>query len=317
MKSFYHHWKSPLLFCLLIAGFCSSTPLIGQQFDYNRSVQVEASVDPDLPSITLEWPGDPDAGSFNIYRRVPGSTTWGPVFETLDGSAESFTDMDIEVGTVYEYRVNRGSAAGIGYGYMYAGIEVPVVDYKGRLLVVIDNNFTDALAPEIEIMLQYFRADGWEVETVAVSPNDEVTDVKTEIVGWYNLAPTQSRAIFLFGHIPVPYSGNIGPDGHTDHVGAWPADVFYGEMDGTWNDISVNNVTASQSRNHNVPGDGKYDHSMLPSDVELGVGRVDFNDLPTFVESEEELLRRYILKNHDFKHKAFTPISQPGSLAIN
>lgn len=30
--------------------------------------------------------------------------------------------------------------------------------------------------------------------------------------------------IFLFGDIAVPYSGDINPDAHPDHKGAWPAD---------------------------------------------------------------------------------------------
>ncbi|MCB0704828.1 MAG: T9SS type A sorting domain-containing protein [Saprospiraceae bacterium] len=276
--------------------------------DYNKTVQVQATVDPDAISIQLGWPEDLDAGSFNIYRRVPGSSTWGPIFEALDGTATTYLDTDIELGEIYEYRVSRGSASGIANGYIYAGIEVPVSGYRGRLLVVLDNTFTDLLAPEIEIMLEDFRADGWEVATISVSPVDLVSDVKSQIISWYDLAPTQSRAVFLFGHIPVPYSGNIGPDGHPDHVGAWPADCFYGDMDGTWTDISVNTTSASQVRNHNIPGDGKYDNSYIATDLELGIGRVDFFNMPTFSESEEELLRRYILKSHAFKRKVFDPV---------
>ena len=105
---------------------------------------------------------------------------------------------------------------------------------------------------------------------------------KTAIVNWYNLDPIYAEAVFLFGHIPVPYSGNIGPDGHSNHIGAWPADVFYADVDGSWTDVSVNNVSASQERNHNVPGDGKFDQSVIASDLELMIGRVDFHNMPTF-----------------------------------
>ncbi|MGB1104235.1 MAG: hypothetical protein ACPG21_11480 [Crocinitomicaceae bacterium] len=59
-------------------------------------------------------------------------------------------------------------------------------------------------------------------------------------------------------------------------------------MDGTWTDAAVNNTTASSPRNHNVPGDGKFDQSRVPSTLELQVSRVDFNDLPAFAESEED-----------------------------
>jgi hypothetical protein len=30
--------------------------------------------------------------------------------------------------------------------------------------------------------------------------------------------------IFLFGDLAVPYSGDVNPDAHGDHRGAWPAD---------------------------------------------------------------------------------------------
>jgi hypothetical protein len=61
------------------------------------------------------------------------------------------------------------------------------------------------------------------------------------------------------GHVPVPYSGNFNLDGHDYHFGAWPADVFYGDMDGVWTDSSVTQTIASDPRNWNVPGDGKFD----------------------------------------------------------
>ena len=34
----------------------------------------------------------------------------------------------------------------------------------------------------------------------------------------------EMSTIFLFGDIAVPYSGDINPDAHPDHKGAWPAD---------------------------------------------------------------------------------------------
>ena len=73
---------------------------------------------------------------------------------------------------------------------------------------------------------------------------------------------------------------------HSNHVGAWPADVFYGDMAGAWTDSSVSDSGASDPRNRNVPGDGKFDQSRLPFNVELQVGRVDLANLPAFPQSE-------------------------------
>ena len=54
-----------------------------------------------------------------------------------------------------------------------------------------------------------------------------------------------TKALFLFGHLPVPYSGDINPDLHDNDIGAWPADVYYGEFDGVWTDTSVNQPTGA------------------------------------------------------------------------
>jgi hypothetical protein len=51
-----------------------------------------------------------------------------------------------------------------------------------------------------------------------------------------------------------------------------------------------------------VPGDGEFDQTLIPSDVDLCLGRVDLFDLPAFSIGETELLRRYLDKNHAFRH---------------
>jgi hypothetical protein len=57
-----------------------------------------------------------------------------------------------------------------------------------------------------------------------------------------------------------------------------------------------------------VPGDGKFDQNVIPSNVELQVGRVDFRNMPVFSATETELLRRYLNKDHAFRHaqKSYT-----------
>src|SRR5439155_7667991 len=144
---------------------------------------------------------------------------------------------------------------------------------------------------------------------------DSVVNVKNIIKADYQADPANVKSVFLFGHVPIPYSGNIVPDGHVpDHQGAWPADVYYGDMDGSWTDNSVYTTSAYEARNYNVPGDGKFDQSTIPSTIELQVGRVDLANMPgrkvwggpaTF-PSETELLRNYLNKDHNFRHKVFS-----------
>ncbi|MCC5790853.1 MAG: fibronectin type III domain-containing protein [Opitutales bacterium] len=113
------------------------------------------------------------------------------------------------------------------------------------------------------------------------------------------------KAVILLGRIPVPYSGDINPDAHSDHKGAWPADTYYADLTGTWTDDTVNNTSANQSRNHNVPGDGKFDQNALPESANIAVGRIDMANLSGFEagNNETDLLRNYLRKNHEFRHQ--------------
>ena len=57
-----------------------------------------------------------------------------------------------------------------------------------------------------------------------VERKDSVVSVKNRIKAEYRADTINTRAVFLFGHVPVAYSGDIVPDGHVpDHQGAWPS----------------------------------------------------------------------------------------------
>jgi hypothetical protein len=109
------------------------------------------------------------------------------------------------------------------------------------------------------------------------------------------------------GSVPVPYSGSTAWDNKPDHAGAWPCDAYYGDVDGVWTDNSVNISNTARLANRNVPGDGKFDQNILPSAVELAVGRLDFRRLSTatFGAAPIELLRQYLLKNHLYRTGQF------------
>lgn len=187
------------------------------------------------------------------------------------------------------------------YGFILTGIKVPEIDGKGGLLLMIDEEYETSLAAEIEELKMDYWLDGYDVYTRVVNRNEEVTAVKAEITDVYETVDNLTT-VMLLGNIPVPYSGMIYPDGHIEnHEGAWPADCYYGEMDGVWTDETVNVTTAQFDRNHNLPGDGKFDQSILPSPMELQVGRVDLTDLPAFADNDTELTRQYLEKNHAFK----------------
>lgn len=166
-----------------------------------------------------------------------------------------------------------------------------------------------ALAAEIAELQRDLIGDGWQVISHYVDRTDSVKGIKRIITTEYYADTANVRSAFLIGHVPVPYSGNIYPDGHPNHKGAWPADVYYADMDTVnWTDTLVNTTSASRTANHNVPGDGKFDQDSLPGNqrVELELGRIDLSNLPKFPQTEEQLLAQYFDKDHKFKHKVFT-----------
>lgn len=290
---------------VLLSSAIAQTP--GQ----DKSVLLSATVQNNPAQITLNWPAISGATSFTIYRKNKSAINWGTAVATgLPGTTTTWTDNNVQVGEAYEYRVLK-SGGTTANGYIYAGIELPEIFYRGKILLVYDTISTNAITFEITRWIKDAEGDGWDVIQIPVNQNDPVSDIKNKILNQYNSNPQHVKSIFVFGRVPIPYSGNIAPDGHTpDHLGAWPADGYYAELNGTWTDVSVNNSGASQMRNQNIPGDGKFDQNTFPTDLELQIGRVDMRNLPAFSLTETQLLKKYLDKNHAYRNKHFTTIKR-------
>jgi hypothetical protein len=273
------------------------------------AVELSASIQIAAPQITLQWTADSNATGYSIYRKAPAATTWTAVTH-LAASALTWTDSSVVNGGTYEYAVNKSTSAGYeGTGYILTGINAPVIESRGTLILIVDNTFTTSLAAELGQLQEDLVGDGWTVIRHDVSRTDTVVSVKNLIQADYSADPGNVTAVFLFGHVPVPYSGdnNPHPDGHPEHQGAWPADAYYGDMHGTWTDTTVYNTSGTANPlNQNVPGDGKFDQTDLPANVDLQVGRVDLSNMTCFsnktpARSELDLLRAYLTKDHNFR----------------
>lgn len=298
MKNLY------LIICtILLASFS----LIGQ-IDIEKSVLISADFTTDPPSTILKWAHLPGTTSLTVRRKLITTPSWGPTYATLGENDSTFTDTDVEIGEPWEYQITRFAAAGTGFGYAFCGQETPAIERGGILIMVIESNVASELETEIDQYQSALTNENWLVKEIIVETTDAITDIHDQIESAFFEDPINTKSVLLFGHVPVPYSGNIAPDGHVpDHQGAWPVDAYYGDISGTWTDVSVNVTGATGTQNDNVPGDGKFDQSLIVSEVELEVGRIDFFDLPAFAESEIELLRNYIQKDIAFRTKAFTP----------
>lgn len=300
------------IYLLLLFGYLFPS-VFAQTYSKNKMVPLTASYDAFIPTITLHWLEQENTTSYDIYRKTKESDTWTDNLATgLSATTTTFVDTNIEKGKEYEYIIRRNfsDAPSVGYGFILCAIERPAIYNQGILLLVVDTLTCDSLQFEIQRWIEDAESDGWIVKTIGVNPSDQVEDVKSYIVTRYWEDADNTQALFLLGRVPVAYSGNICPDGHPDHYGAWPADGYYAELDGNWTDVSVNNTSSGKERTNNIPGDGKFDQSTFPTSVDLQMGRVDMRHLPLYAKSEVTLLKQYFDKNHAYKNKHFTTLNR-------
>jgi len=193
---------------------------------WNYAVQVTASVQASPAQINLTWTQDTTAtpSSYTVYRKAAGASAWGSG-TTLPGSATTYTDTNVSTGTAYEYQVIRAASGYSGYGYVQAGIDLPLVENRGKMVLIVDNTMATPLAAELTRLQDDLAGDGWTVIRHDVARTASVASVKSQIQSDYNADSANVKGVFLFGHIPVPYAGQLNPDGHPDHVGAWPSDT--------------------------------------------------------------------------------------------
>lgn len=268
-------FKSKALYRMLPPAPIQPTP------STSASLLVQASAS--SGSITLTWSSYASATGYTIQRKLKSSTSWGNSIATLSGTSTQWTDNNVTPNTYYEYRITRSSSSGTAYGYVASAIQLQPVEYRGRMILVVDNTFTTSLSTQLAELQDDLKKDGWNVTRIDVSRTATPSSVKSQIQAIYNADPTNVKSVLLFGHVPVYRSGNIAPDGHTPIP--WACDAYYGEMNSTWSTPPTS----------------------LPSDVELEVGRIDLFNLPAFGVSEQQLLSNYLTKLHNFKIRQFTP----------
>jgi hypothetical protein len=212
--------RSGLLFAL---SFVFITLLQAQNYSIKLSVQLWVDTS-ELPArLTLNWLKDPDATNYFVFRKAKAATAWGGAIATVSKDSTRYVDNNVVVGTAYEYRVSKTSPLGNGFGYVYAAMKLPATEWKGSILLLIDSTINARLKTEINILKSDLANEAWNVITYVPQAKNSVTEIRTKISDIKKINP-DLKTVFILGHVRVPYSGNIAPDAHPDHVGAWPAD---------------------------------------------------------------------------------------------
>ena len=300
-----------LISILLLSSYSS----VSQTTPKNISLLVSATVQTSPLQITFSWPKDANATSYKVYRKTFFSASWGTVFATLTGNDTIWIDNTLKSGDAFEYYFEKWQGANcIAINYLYSGINLAAVDYRGTVLLLVDDAYKIKLAPEILRLMMDLVGDGWSVKRFYINRTESVPNVQNLIKTEWQKNKTIST-VFLLGHIPIPYSGifTIPPDGHIvgsgGHTAAWPADVYYGELTGKWTDF-MTDTTASRIETRNLPDDGKFDQVKIPSDLEIEVGSVDLFQMSSFSSNDTFLIKRYLDKNHRFRMGLVNPLRQ-------
>ncbi len=307
-----------------------SSGLLAQLTTKDYVIQVEAVTKSDSNLVRLNWKKHRFAVNYLIFR-TNLSTTETNVLANLDSigsknDSYSFADKELEANTRYMYEIvgysgiqanyaNKTQLLGWGAtGYITTGVNLIPKESQGKVLLVIDDTLKSLLKPEITTLTNDLIAEGWVVHTTYVPRTTKfnkgnVRVTKDSILKYfYDYGIT---SVYLLGRVAVPYSGLINPDAHPDHLGAWPADMYYGIIDeSNWTDTKVDSIApGSRVENRNIPNDGKFDVSKLDvgEEVTLEIGRVDFYNLKVYKESEIELLRNYLNKARNYRIGNFKP----------
>ncbi len=326
-----------------VSGCKSPEPQLTAQ---DMSVLLTAQVTAAPPQITLSWPRVPmPEAQISVYRKSMAVASFSDHPQvTLAPASTSWVDHDVGTGLAYDYYVERVLRAvpWQTIGFLRAGIEMPLVEDRGQIALLIEERILAALPAEIGRLEEDLRGDGWSTVRVSVQLATSPPEVKEKLRALYLSAGDRLRQVLILGHVSVPYSGNLAPDGHSRptkndpvHRGAWPADVYYADFLGQWTDTEVdtrtNEFPPTDPANANIPGDGKFDQDLATTDrqpprfgprnlvperrgtIALAVGRVDFSDLPAFrPRGEIDLVRDYLDKDHRFRHKQL--LGQPAAV---
>jgi hypothetical protein len=320
------NFKTTLLASLLMM---TTVSLFAQSYSEFRSVPAQASVNSTNPSIQLSWLVDADATAYTIYRRALNANSWGNPISTLGATDSTYTDNNVAVNTIYEYAIKKSSnvtepfaTGGLkldGYSYISAAIELEAKHSRGVLWILVTEYIDTSINAEVNQLMSDLAGDGWDVYKEVFNSSVTVTEIKRFIDSRKESAHGIG-AVYLLGHIPVPYSGTYcqdqdylyPPDGHNEvdpnsHCGAWAADVYYVCDTIGWTDTDSTTL-AKRPENNNAIGDGKFDNNRIPNSATLQLGRVDLSDLDSFPETEAELTARYLTKVHNFKIGTTIPL---------
>jgi len=251
--------KTTFLFLAIL--FCA-LPGHAQQNARDFAVELQSCYDRNSGNLFIRWPKDPACLGYDIYSKGPNAWTWTYLSSPTKNDS-TYQVPGYSQGNLVEIWVKKTNATYASHGYLFAGVYQTFQANRASkdiLLLVIDSNYIQPLSSQISRLIQDLENEFWEVRTHTVQRSDSVQHVKAWIYNQWMNDSARIKSLYLLGHVPVPYAGDLYADGHNpQHRGAWSADVYYSNFDLIWTDSSVDISVSDRSANYNVPGDNKFD----------------------------------------------------------
>jgi len=207
MAAMRNLWERVVMgaFLTLAAGSVVAFPTQGLKV---VSISATATTAP-APKIVLSWIADAGATSWTVSRRgtnAAGGTGDWSTLATLPAGSTSHTDTSVARGNAYEYRIVKVGPHR-GKGYILAGIEAPLLESRGKVILLVESGLAAALAQELRLLEQDLAGDGWEVLRHDVEKSLTPPRVKAIIKSDYDADRTGVKSVFLLGDLAVPCSG--------------------------------------------------------------------------------------------------------------
>jgi hypothetical protein len=324
------------LYCLsiLLSAILAiaSSPLPAQT---SRDACVRLNVETLPGGYYVRWDAPANAQPALVRTREVGKVDWeAPV--TLSGPPYGLLvegGYSTEVSVEQQWTIADVKFIATGYVVLPQNKNLELAVRRGRALVLVEQELMPQLSGQMDLLADDLYLEGFTVDVVAVPPGLSPESIKNTYIypEARGLGKGPLTHLLLIGRIPYATSGGYSvkgaipnPDFHPEHGGAWASDAYYADLETSpgvdaeyqWTDDAVNITdpsVASRQENRNVPGDGKFDASMIPTDLELCVGRLDFQDLPAFGTgstdrtAEVNLLRAYLDRDHQYRIRTFAP----------
>lgn len=282
--------------------------------------------------IAIAWPTNQYRLLSMLSRRAYTNnpiywSSWSSIYSNASNPTReaSFVDSNVTAGVHYEYAlaqlITNWVCAGVTsgpvwtYQYISTGTDIPLKDNRGNLVLLVESGVASSLATEISNLTNDFIGDGYKVfrhdvasvEVTNAGWATAVTSTRTLVQNDYLTATNADWTLVIVGHVPIPYGGDISPGAHLDNLGAHPSDWYYADRNAAnWFDVAVNDSTADDRPQWNVPGDGKFDTNFIPNIPQMRIGRIDLNQFPSTGKTSVQLLSQYLNRNHQWRHKQFT-----------